>query len=78
MNLQFLILACMLALRSIKHEIINPFKKLMDEVHCVVHLTVSTIIGAEVGGKQTANSGNPRISYEELITNFEPGTGSKS
>ena len=37
------------------------------------HVAISTIIGAEVGGKQTANSGNPCILYGELINNFEPG-----
>ena len=39
-------------------------------------MTISTNIGTEVGGKQTANSGNPRILYEQLINNFEPGNES--
>ena len=31
------------------------------------------LYGTKVGGKQTANSANSRILYEELINNFEPG-----
>ena len=39
-------------------------------------LAISTIMGAEVVGKQTANSGNPRTLHRELINTFEPGNGS--